>query len=791
MEMPGRRPEEIRAQQPEELRPLWHTPPKTYAAGLPAVLRSVEHLALNRSALRGASSLLVLNQPQGIDCMSCAWPEPDGARRRFEFCENGAKAVAWETDSRKCGPEFFARHSVEELSHQHDYWLGQQGRLTHPMVLCPGTSHYQPISWSDAFGIIARELSRLASPDEAIFYTSGRSSNEAAFLYGVFARHFGTNNMPDCSNMCHESSGLALAESIGIGKGTVTMEDYGKAQVILIVGHNPGTNHPRMLTTLAEAKRRGAKIVTINPLVEPSLLNFKDPQNARELLGAGQKLTDIYLQVHIDGDIPLFKGIMKELVALEDARPGSALDWSFIREKTAGFDAFLEALRREDMEVLVRDSGVPRKQMAEVARLLAASERIIAGWCLGLTQQKTAVRGIQELVNLLLLRGSIGKAGAGVSPVRGHSNVQGDRTMGVWERPREPFLNQLQKTFGFDPPRRHGFGAVESVKAMHAGQAKVFVSLGGNFLPAVPDTEYAATALRRTRLTVQISTKLNRSHLVTGETALILPALGRTEIDRQQSGEQFISTENSMGVIEMSRGRLKPASPHLMSEPAIVCHLAAATLGRRSKLDWLALAADYDRIRDLIAAVIPGCEDYNRKVRNKYGFYLPNKPRRGDFADTPTGKANFTVVELPVHELEPGQLVLTTVRSHDQFNTTIYGWNDVYRGIHNERRVVFLNPGDMRDRGLAEGDIVNLTSHFNGERRHCNRFVAVPFNLLPGNAAAYFPEANQLLPIDSVSDRSLQPTAKYIVITVEKTDEPRLVPERPWFSRLLPSSLAP
>ncbi len=783
-------PNPVKAQFPDDLRPIWLTEPEHYAAGVPAVIRSTEHLSLNRSMLRGSHALTVLNHSHGIDCPSCAWPEPDGPRKFFEFCENGAKAIAWETDSRKCGPEFFAQHSVEELSNKDEYWLGQQGRLTHPMVLRAGATHYEPISWDDAFNMVADELKNLVSPDEAIFYTSGRASNESAFLYGVFARHFGTNNMPDCSNMCHESSGSALTESIGIGKGTVTIEDYTNAEVIIMVGHNPATNHPRMLSTLEEAKNKGAKIISVNPLYEAGLLRFKDPQKVVGVLDGGTKLTDIYLHIRINGDIPLFKGIMKEMLALEEASPGKCFDWKFIQERTAGFDDFLARLRSEDMATLVHESGVSQEQMREVAELLVGRERIITSWCLGLTQQRTAVYAIQELVNINLLRGAIGKPGAGVSPVRGHSNVQGDRTMGVWERPRDEFLDQLKNCFGFEPPRHHGLDVVESIKAMHAGKGKVFIGLCGNFLSAAPDTEYTAEAMRNTRLTVQISIKLNRGHLVTGKQGLILPALGRTEIDEQKSGPQFQTTENSMGVVEMSRGRVKPASPLLMSEPAVLCNIAARTLGERSKVDWMTLADDYDRIRDLIARVIPGCDNYNQKVRQKYGFYLPNKPRHGDFSNTHSGKANFTTADLPVHDLEPGQLVATTVRSHDQFNTTIYAWNDVYRGVHNERRVLFMNPQDMRERDLMEGDIINITGHYKGQKRLAKRFIVVPYKLLPGNCAGYFPELNVLLPICSTADKSNQPTAKYIVISVENAGEVRLPVQAPWKDDLMPASLA-
>ena len=788
LEEPSWKPHPVKAQFPDDLRPLRLTEPENYSAGMAAVIRSGRHLLLNHSLLRGARTLGVLNHTHGVDCMSCAWPESDRHRKLFEFCENGAKAVAWETDSRKCDGEFFAKYSVEELSNKDEYWLGQQGRLTEPLVLREGSTHYEPISWDDAYRMIADELNALDSPDEAVFYTSGRASNESAFLYSVFARHFGTNNLPDCSNMCHESSGTALTESIGIGKGTVKMEDFAKAQVIFLIGHNPATNHPRMLTTLAEAKQAAAVIITINPLVEGGLLRFKDPQEVKGAIGPGQKLTDLYLQIRINGDTALFKGISREMLALEEANPGKAFDWEFIRAKTAGIDEFLARLRQEDMDVLVRESGVPREKMREVAELLVKSDRIITAWCLGITQQNSAVGSIQELVNINLLRGAIGKPGAGVCPVRGHSNVQGDRTMGIWDKPRQPYLDKLQSVFGFDPPRHAGWNVVEALKGMHAGKAKVFISLCGNLLSAAPDTEYTAEALRNLRLTVMISTKLNRAHLVTGKQALILPALGRTEIDEQKSGPQFQSNENSMGVIEMSQGRLQPSSRNLMSEPAMICHIAARTLGAKSKIDWLSLVDNYDRIRDLIAKVIPGCDNYNEKVRQKYGFYLPNKPREGDFSGTKSGKANFTVVDLPQHNLEPGQLVLTTIRSHDQFNTTIYAWNDVYRGIHNGRRVLMMNPEDMRERGLVAGDIIHITSHFNGQERCAKRFVAVPYRLSKGDCAGYFPELNVLLPVGNVAAKSNQPAAKRTVITVERANERGLALQTPWADRLVPGS---
>ena len=756
------------AQPPEGLTGLKTEPPQTYAAGAPAILSSIHHLASRSALIRGSLALRVLNQKGGIDCMSCAWPEPDGQRRIVEFCENGAKAVAWEADGRRVGAEFFRQHSVKELSEQSDYWLGEQGRITHPMVLRSGSTHYEPLSWDEVFRFLARELNDLASPDEAIFYTSGRTSNEAAFLYQLFVRQFGTNNMPDCSNMCHESSAAALGEAIGVGKGTVTLDDFARAEVILIIGQNPGTNHPRMLTTLKDAKQAGAKIVCINPLIEPGLLRFKDPQTLSDVLGEGTALSDLYVQVRINGDVALLKGVMKEMLELEDARPGTAVDWSFVRQKTHGWEEFAADLRQESFETLAIQSGVTRAEMRKLAELLASSQRVIACWAMGLTQHKNAVGTIQEIVNLLLMSGSIGKPGAGLCPVRGHSNVQGDRTMGVWERPWPVFLDRLEQVFDFSPPRQNGLDTVGSIKAMHAGRAKVFFALGGNFLSAAPDTEYTAAALRSTRLTAHVSIKLNRSHLVTGKQALVLPCLGRTEIDLQGSGAQFVTTENSMSVVEISRGRLAPASKHLLSEPALICRMAKAVLGQRTKLDWDALANNYDGVRDLISQCVAGCENYNEKVRHPGGFYLPNNAREGRFDKTKTGRAHFTVHPLPIHSLKPGELVMMTIRSHDQFNTTIYGLNDYYRGIFSERRVILMNLEDVREQGLRKGDVVDLVSHWGAEERLAKRFIVVPYNIPKQNCATYFPEANVLVPVDSVAQKSNTPTSKYVVISIRK-----------------------
>jgi molybdopterin-dependent oxidoreductase alpha subunit len=736
--------------------------PKTAAAGLTAVVKTMAHVWGEAGVFRGTRALMLLNQTSGYDCPSCAWPDPDADRSFAEFCENGAKAVAWEADTRKIGREFFAKWSVEELAKQSDYWHGQQGRLVEPLVLRPGATHYEPIGWDDAFALVAGELNALASPDEAVFYTSGRTSNEAAFLYQLFARSFGTNNLPDCSNMCHESSGSALGPTIGIGKGTVKLDDFEKAQVILILGQNPGTNHPRMLTALQKAKRAGCHIVAVNPLAEAGLLAFRNPQEVRGMLGFGTPLADTYLRVRVGGDAALLQGLMKALFALD------AIDRGFVAEHTEGFDELRKHLEGVAWEFVTEQSGISRDEVEKVARLLAGSERIICCWAMGLTQAPNAVGTIRDVVNLMLLRGAIGKPGVGLCPVRGHSNVQGDRTMGIFERPAAWFLDALGKEFGFDPPRHHGFDTVQAIRAMRDGRAKVFFALGGNFLSATPDTAATAAALRNCRLTAHVSIKLNRSHLVPGRTALILPCLGRTEIDRQAGGVQFVTTENSMGVVQKSQGRLTPASAELLSEPMIVARLATATLGSRTTVLWNALAADYDRIRDHIERVIPGFQNYNQRVRQPGGFYLPNGPRERRFT-TPDGKAHFTVNPAPVNRLEPGQLVMMTVRTHDQFNTTVYGLADRYRGIANGRRVVFLNAEDLRERGLKGGDVVDLVSHFRGETRTAPRFVAVEYDIPRGCAATYFPEANVLVPLDSVAETSNTPTSKYVVITVRRS----------------------
>ncbi len=747
---------------PDSLSNLSVNAPKTAATGFPAVAVSMRHVWGLAGVGRGTKALAMLNQVGGIDCPSCAWPEPDDKRVRAEFCENGAKAIAWEADARRIDAAFFAQHSIDELGQQTDYWHGQQGRLTEPMVLRPGSRHYVPISWDDAFALIAEELNALASPHEAAFYTSGRTSNEAAFLYQLFVRRFGTNNLPDCSNMCHESSSVALPEVIGVGKGTVKLEDFEKAELILILGQNPGTNHPRMLTALQKAKRAGAAIVAVNPLKEAGLLAFNNPQEVRGLLGFGTALADQYLQVRIGGDQALLQGVLKGLLAR------GAVDQAFVEANTDGFEAMKAGIEAASWEDIEAQSGLARADIEALAERVAKAERIIACWAMGLTQHKHAVATIQEVVNVLLVRGSIGKPGAGVCPVRGHSNVQGDRTMCITEDPSEWFLKALGEEFRFTAPRGKGFDTVETIRAMRDGRVKVFFALGGNFLSATPDTNVTAAGLQKTRLTVQVSIKLNRSHLVTGRSALILPCLGRTERDRQATGEQFVTTENSMGVVQRSQGVLEPASPQLLSETAIVARLAQATLGATSAVPWGELVSNYDLIRDRIERVIPGFEGYNRRVREVGGFYLPNPPRDGRYP-TATGKARFRANPLSAPEVKAGELVMMTIRTHDQFNTTVYGMHDRYRGLHNERRVVLMNADDLRERGLRSGDVVDLTGHFRDETRHAPRFVAVEYDVPRGCCATYFPETNVLVPLDSVADRSHTPTSKYVRITVART----------------------
>ncbi len=749
------------------------------AAGLEAMWESAKFTLRQMGPVRGTQSWLKINQKDGFDCQSCAWPSPDGDRHLFEFCENGVKALASESTKQHITARFFQEHSIAELSEQSDYSLEQQGRLIEPVVKREGATHYEAISWDDAFQLLARELKALPTPDAAAFYTSGRTSNEAAFLYQLFARQFGTNNLPDCSNMCHESSGEALNETIGIGKGCVTLEDIEDTDAIFILGQNPGTNHPRMLTSLERAKHRGTKIVAINPLPEPGLMRVLNP-NPEEypnvltypvklLLNKGVPLADLWLPVRINGDMAAMRGIMKEMLAEEERRPGEVFDPHFIRDFTMGYPEFLEHLRASSWEDILAGSGLSREQLREAAEIAMTSKRIICCWAMGLTQHKNSVATIQEVMNFLLLRGNIGRQGAGPCPVRGHSNVQGDRTMGIWERMNDKFMQKLADEFQFDPPKEHGTDTVETLKHMRNGDIRFFFGLGGNFLSATPDTEYTARALQRCRVTAHVSTKLNRAHLITGEIALILPCLGRSEIDDKANGRQFVTVEDSMGVISSSRGHLKPAGPMLLSEPEIVARLARATLGSATHVQWEMLTQNYDAIRDHIEHVIPGFEKYNERIKRDV-FYLPNEARDHRKFNNGKGKAIFICSAIERHDLAPGEYLLTTIRSHDQFNTTIYGLSDRYRGVYHGRRVIFLNGDDVKEAGLQQGQMVDLYSHFQGEVRTARNFMVAPFAIPRGCAATYFPEGNVLIPINSTAERSNTPTSKSVKITVEPAE---------------------
>jgi molybdopterin-dependent oxidoreductase alpha subunit len=742
------------------------------AAGLPAVNQTLRFAWGRMGVVKGTQALLSVNQKDGFDCQSCAWPSPDDHRSFAEFCENGAKAVSDEGTRKRVTPEFFAQNSIHSLLSRSDYWLNEQGRLTHPMVYREGGSRYEPIRWEDAFALIASELRSLDSVNQAAFYTSGRASNEAAYIYQLFVRLFGTNNLPDCSNMCHESSGSALSEAIGIGKGTVTLDDFLHTDAIFVVGQNPGTNHPRMLTSLQRAKARGAKLVSINPLPETGNFRFKNPQDFANplkaiatLSGGGSQLSDLWLPIKINGDLAFFKGLMKELLAEERKAPGKIFDLDFINQYTSGYEALIQGIESADWNEILESSGLSRQQIRQAAEIAMNAKSIICCWAMGLTQHKNAVATIREVTNFLLLRGNIGRKGAGVCPVRGHSNVQGDRTMGIWERPAAAFLDKLGARYKFNPPREHGVAVVDAITGMHHGAIKVFFALGGNFLSATPDTEFTAEALSRCRLTVHVSTKLNRSHLITGRQALILPCLGRSEIDRQASGDQFVTVEDSMGIINPSRGRLEPASEHLLSEVAIVARLARAVLGEKSTLPWEQWASDYSLIRTEIENIIPGFERYNERISQDV-FYLPNAARDRREFRTQSGKANFTVNPIEPLPLEPGQYVLMTMRSHDQFNTTIYGLDDRYRGIYNGRRVIFINSEDMKGAGFVQGQPIDITSHFEGVERRAERFLAAPYSIPRGCVAVYFPEGNVLVPIGSVAEKSRTPVSKSVCVTL-------------------------
>jgi molybdopterin-dependent oxidoreductase alpha subunit len=748
--------------------PLHHNKP---AAGVAALASSLRHILQEKAVYPGVKALLRMNKPGGFDCPGCAWPDPKNPSVT-EFCENGVKAVAAESTTKRITANFFKHYTVGELLQKDGYWLEQQGRLTEPMAYNQNTDRYEPISWEKAFFRIGQAIQSLSDPNEAVFYTSGRTSNEAAFLYQLFGRELGTNNFPDCSNMCHESSGVALGEAIGVGKGTVSLEDFEEAEAIFIFGQNPGTNHPRMLTELEKARKRGCEIVSFNPLKEAGLERFIHPQKVMPtLLNKGSEISSLYLQPLIGGDFALVKGLIKVVLATEAKQPGQ-LDWEFIRTHTTGFEQLQQDIEQTTWKAITEQSGLGKDEITKAATIYLKSTKTIICWAMGLTQHKHAVITIQQLVNLLLLKGNIGKPGAGVCPVRGHSNVQGDRTMGIVENPKKELLDSLERVFGFSPPQKPGYHTVEAIKAMQEGKVQVFIGMGGNFASATPDTEYTEKALRNCRLTVQISTKLNRSHLVTGKGALILPCLGRTELDLQQGVPQKVTVEDSMSMVHTSEGRNEPASPYLLSEPAIVACIAIASLPN-TRVRWAELVNNYDLIREKIAEVFPAFDNFNEKIKQPGGFHLRNSAREREW-HTQTGKATFITAPLPELPLAPRQLRLMTIRSHDQYNTTIYGLNDRYRGIQGERKVLFINEEDMHMLSLAAQDWVDITSvHTDGSLRKVYQFKVVPYDIPRGCTAAYFPETNALVPIDAVADKSHTPLSKYIIVTLEKSTSPR------------------
>ena len=751
---------------PEDFSKIKVTTPSNYAAGTLAVKVAISHAMKEMGLTKSIATLSKLNQINGFDCPGCAWPDPKHRSSLGEFCENGVKAVSEEATNNRVNIDFFKKHTVSEMSNWSDFQIGKSGRLTDPMILEPGSDNYEPISWDDAFKIIAENLKHLNNPNEAIFYTSGRSSNEAAFLYGLFCRSFGTNNMPDCSNMCHESSGVALGETLGIGKGSVTLEDFEDAEVVMVIGQNPGTNHPRMLTALSKCKANGGKVVTINPLEEAGLVRFKNPQEVNGIIGNGTEITDVHLQVKINQDVPLLKLIMKKLAKIE-AEKGGVFDLEFINKNTQGYEDILVALDLYTEEELLEMSGVSKEKVEETVQLLATNKRIIICWAMGLTQHKNGVENIKECVNLLLLKGSLGIKGGGTCPVRGHSNVQGDRTVGIMHHVSKNLNASFKRVFNFDPPEIEGLDVVNAIKAMSEGKAKVFIALGGNFLSAASDTNFTGEALQNCDLTVSISTKLNRTHLVTGKTALILPTLGRTEQDKNGEIQRFVTVENSMGRVHKSQGGLAPASTNLLSEPEIIAKMASAYFGEESIIDWDVLGKDYSLVREKMSEIFKGFENYTERSKNG-GFDLPNHTRKLNLSKFPGGKASFTVCGLPTHKLKEDEFLLMSIRSHDQYNTTIYGMDDRYRGIYNERRIVLINKEDVTQLGLKKLDVVNIVSNYNGVERIAKNFLIIPYNIPKGNLAAYFPEINVVIPNDQFADKSFTPISKSVKVSLKR-----------------------
>jgi formate dehydrogenase major subunit len=745
------------------------------AGGWGALKATIDVLLQQGIAVKGGQTLFKMNQPAGFDCPGCAWPDPSGSFP-LKFCENGAKAMAWEATSNRVTSDFFAQHTVSWLAEQSDYWLEEQGRLTHPMVYDEASDKYVPIEWGDAFALIGQELRSLDDPNQAEFYTSGRASNEAAFLFQLFGREYGTNNFPDCSNMCHEATSVGLPPAIGVAKGTVLLEDFAHTDAIFILGQNPGTSSPRMMDELHAAARRGVPIVTFNPLRERALERFADPKNVVEMATLGATpISSNYYQVRIGGDAVALKGIMKALIESDDAASAASaprtIDVEFIETHTHGFEALADDLRVTSWDIVEQQSGLKREDLVRAAAIYANAKAVIGVWGMGITQHRHGTETVQQIINLLLLRGNIGRPGAGACPVRGHSNVQGNRTVGITEKPSAEFLDQLRDTFGFEPPRAHGHDVVTSIDAMVHGRSKVFIALGGNFVAATPDAKITQDAMRRLNLTVGINTKLNRGHVVHGRKALILPCLGRTEIDIQADGPQSITVEDSMSMVHASAGSNEPASPHLRSEAAIVAGIAQAALPH-SRVAWAQMIENYDRIRDGIEAVFPIFEHFNARIRVPGGFHLTSSARERLW-ETPTGRANFMifkgVVEDPCVD-DPDAVWLTSIRSHDQYNTTIYSLNDRYRGVFGQRRVIFLSARDMRKRGLKAGEWVDLrTISDDGVDRVACGFKIVPYRLPEGSCAAYYPETNGLVPLHSHDPKSRTPAYKAIPIKITRS----------------------
>ena len=750
--------------------------PKTVATGIPAVVSSITRTVRRMGPLDPVRTLLRLNQPDGFDCPGCAWPEPPpGDRSRAEFCESGAKAVAEEATHARADRSFFAGHSVDDLRARSDHWLGEAGRLTEPMLKAPGGTHFEPIGWSGALDLIVEHLHRLSSPDEAIFYTSGRTSNEAAFLYQLLARCFGTNNLPDCSNMCHEPTSVALKDSLGIGKGSVRLSDLYEADVIIVAGQNPGTNHPRMLTALERAKRNGARIIAVNPLPEAGLLRFRNPQTVRGLAGPGTRLADLHLPIRLGTDQALFQLWNHWRVRdAEDAR--TPLDDAFIADHTAGFPTYRAHALSVDPHALLAATGLDPGLVTEAYEMVRDAGRVIVCWAMGITQHRNATETIAEIVNLALLGGHIGRTGAGLCPVRGHSNVQGDRTMGIWEKAVPQFLDALEAEFGVTLPREDGHDTVSSVRAIDEGRASVFIGLGGNFLRAVPDTDRTERAFRRVALMANISTKLNRSHLVPEGASLILPTLGRTDRD----GDHLVTVEDSMGMVHASRGTLDPPSPATRSEVAIVAGLGERLLGREHPVPWARLACDYAAVRDHIERTIDGFERFNERVREPGGFELPHPPRDRRAFPTSDGRAHFVVTAYAPQDLGTGHhLVLQTLRSHDQYNTTIYGHDDRYRGIKGDRHVLMVNPADIERLGFRDGDVIDIVTALDGPERRAAGYRLVAYPTPVGSAAAYYPETNVLIPLDHHGPDARTPASKFVPIRIEaRQGAPRPQPTR-------------